>query len=366
MVLSACSRNEGPTAGAENSDERSEAPPTKLTLVAWEEYFAPEAIASFEKKFGVAVDYQTFGEVEELEARLKSQPESVDVAVVDSYNLNKFRKLRLLYPLDRKRLPNFRNIAATYLDRGWDPKNEFSVPYMWGTTLVAYRTDKISDPAPSWELLWDERYRGRVMMLDDSFDPLATAMLMLGKTIETRSGDDFEAATNRLVSQIRRVGVRYGSDNDVKERLASGEVWAAMCYSGDAAVVAEETGKVDYFIPREGAPQWLDSFAVGRDSRLTDLAHAFIDHMLEREIAAMNSNAVRYATPNAAAEPLLDEDLRNDPRIYPPADILARCTFLPYLDAEREALVSRHWHTVKRAYLEAQSSVLSLAAPDQQ
>jgi spermidine/putrescine transport system substrate-binding protein len=358
LLGAGCSHRE-PGASAEPAAKPSTA--AKLVLFSWEEYFAPEAIAEFEKESGIAVDYQTFGEVEEIEARLKSRPESVDVVVVDSFNLNKLRKLRLLHSLDKSLLPNFKNIAAEYQNLGSDPNNEFSVPYMWGTTLLAYRKDKIPDPGESWELLWSDRYRGKVMMLDDSFDPLATAMLMQGKRPDTVSEADYKAAAEKLIEQIHAVQVQYGSDSEVKERLKSGEVWAAMCYSGDAAMVAGEVAAVDYFIPREGAPKWLDSFAVARDSKAVVAAHAFINHMMKPEMAARNSNVVRYATPNMPAEAMLDDELRKDPRIYPPADVLKRCMFLPQLDAARESLVNRSWHAVKRAYSEAQASGLTQA-----
>ncbi|MGI8604218.1 MAG: ABC transporter substrate-binding protein [Verrucomicrobiales bacterium] len=338
----------------------------KLTVFAWADYFAPDALQNFADESGVSVHYETFGEVEEIEARLRSQPDSLDVVVVDSYNLNKLRKLRLLHPLDGAKLPNRRHLSERYLNRKSDLGNQFSVPYMWGTTLVAYRKDKIPEPELSWQLLWNDKYRGRIMMLDDSFDPLATALLMSGKTPETRASEDYAAAAARLIQQISAVDVRYGSDNEVKDKLLKGEAWAAMCYSGDAAVVAGEDENVDYFIPKEGAPQWLDSFAIARDSNEVETAHLFINFMMRPEIAARNSNVVRYATPNLAAEPLLDESLRNDPRIYPPAEVLSRCALLPELDAQREALVNRHWHSVKRAYSEAQSSVLTLSAPSSQ
>jgi spermidine/putrescine transport system substrate-binding protein len=323
---------------------------TSLVLYSWDDYCSLELLDRFEKETGIHVDYQKFEEPEEVEAKLRSDPRSIDVLVVDSFNLNKLRQLRLLRELDKSKLPNLQHMGSEFLNQECDPGNSVSVPYQWGTTLIAYRKDRIPEPARSWNLLWDPRYKGHVMMLDDSFEALAMTLILHGRPVNTLDPKDYELAERELLSHLEKQQARYLPANDLKEALVSGEVWAAMCYSGDAAFAAEKDDAIDFFVPKEGATKWIDSLGVARDTQVPEAAHRFLNFMMDPAVAALNGNFLRFATPNLAATALLDPELRNDERIYPPEEVLARCTFLPQLDAERDALVNRHWHAIHEAF----------------
>lgn len=323
--------------------------PGRLRLHSWSEYFDPQVLEDFERETGCQVVYEVFEDGEEVEARLRSEPETVDVAVIDSFTLGKWRKLSLLKRLDKSLLPNMRHISPRYLGQKFNEGNAFSVPYMLGTTVVAYRRDKVQPSEPSWSLLWDESLKGRVMMIEDRYDPVATALLLQGHSPASEVGAEYQAAAQALIDQLQRVEARYGSDADVREGLLSGEVWAAMCYNGDAAMIAEEDGQIDYFIPKEGAPEWVDNLVISRDSRNPKLSHAFLDFMMRPEVAARNSNYTRYANPNKDSLPHLDPELVQNPRVFMPPEAQARCVPVPPLTARLERLVHSAWHAVQSA-----------------
>lgn len=344
VLASGCSRTEPEGAAAGGAAEREGQ--RKLVLYGMPDYFNMELLDAFQRQTGVHVDYQGYEEADEVEARLRSDPGSVDVVIIDSFNLNKLRKLSLLHPLDKSAVPNLAHASTKFTNLDADPGNGYSVPYHWGTTLLAYRKDMIPQPELSWRLLWDPSLKGRVMMMQDSFEALAVAMLLQGKPPATLERADYEAASEMLMDHIKTMEARYGSDEEVREALADGTVAAAMCYSGDAAVVAAENPDVDFFIPKEGATLWVDCLAIARDTKEAAAAHAFLNFFMDPKVAAENANAIQFASTNAAADAFVDAGLRDDPRIYPPPEVMERLHRVPQLDAERDALVNKYWYPV--------------------
>jgi len=258
---------------------------------------------------------------------------------------------RLLTAVDRALLPNFGNVDPRYLNASFDLENHYSVPYMWGTTLLAYRKDKLGDaPNPSWALLFEDRMKDKISLLDERNECFGMAMLMRGVDV-SRAGEtaavDAVADVNRLVKEH---GAKLGSDNQMKDHLISGISWAALMYSGDAALIAQEHPEIGYLIPKEGAVVWVDNFAIPRDTRRPRNAHQFIDFMLEAKTAAASSNFLRYASTNRKALPLVDPALLADKTIYPPEETLKRCVYLPDWGPEFERIINRGWADARRFF----------------
>lgn len=343
MTLGACGKIE------ETASQPVDESPKVLTVYTWEEYFDLETLEAFEKKSGAKVVYATFENSDEMEAKLKSEPGKYDVIVADDSVLDRMWELKLIATLDHAKLPNLKNVSKDFLDVPHvDPGNEFSAPYTWGTTLVAYRTDKISEPEQSWGLLFDERVKGRVMMYNERREATSIPLIYFGHALNSEDPAHFEAARDLLVKQVDELHVRFGNDTAVREGLTDGSVWAAMCYSGDALRVADECEHVDFFIPEEGAPLWMDSYAITRDTTDGDLAHAFLDHMLDAKMAAMNINYAYYASPNKAAEEFIDKELLANEAINPSKEVLKRCRWYVKMNAERERMMNNVWQDVLR------------------
>ena len=335
-----------------------------VTVYTWEDYFDVETFAGFEEKTGAKVVYKTFESTDEMEAKLLSEPGEYDVIVADDSILDQMAEQRLIQELDHSLLPNLENIKEAYRTADYDPGNKLSAPYTWGTTLIAYRADKIDVEEKSWNLLWDERLKGKVMMYKEAYEVLSIPIIAQGNSLNTSDATHIGAAADRLIEQINKVDVRFASDLEVKECLADGSVWAAMCYSGDAAMAAAENENVKFFIPTEGAPLWVDSFAVTKDTKRKGLAHAFVNYMMDARVAAKNINYVCYASPNGAAEEFIDDELKADESINPPADVLRRCTFFAKKDALREKLLNEAWLRVHTAYRKTKTASTTLAEPE--
>ncbi|MDB4673641.1 spermidine/putrescine ABC transporter substrate-binding protein [Verrucomicrobiales bacterium] len=301
-----------------------------MNVITWEDYVAPEVLEAFTERTGIAVNLESFEDSEELIGRLSAYSHRYDVVIFDNASAHRVANMKLLRRLDRNRIPGMANLDQKFLNMDADPGNNYTVPYLWGSTLVAYRKDKIVDPEPSFKLLFEPNpeLTGKVMMIDDPVEMFGVAHIYSGRSTNSYDKKSLAAAAETLKQQRRNLEVQYGSDKDVRDGLASGEVWAAMCYSGDAAWVAEDHEEVGYFFPKEGATLWLDIMAVARDSRNIDAAYKFINFVLEPEIGAMNANHLWYATPNAKAMPLLSEELLQDQALFPPKSVVKNSEFL--------------------------------------
>ncbi|MCP4849256.1 MAG: spermidine/putrescine ABC transporter substrate-binding protein [Verrucomicrobiaceae bacterium] len=321
----------------------------KVRLISWSEYFDPEVFKSFAKETGIEVEYITFEDPDELEARLASEPGAFDLVVTDDLSINRLAELHLLQPLDKAALPHSKNIAREYMGKAFDPGNEVSLPYLWGTTLIAFRSDKIEDPGESWKALWNEEYAGKAMVFGDRTEGLGIGLIANQLPINSSDPKELDVASDALLAAIKNVGMKFGSDATVRDGLESGEIWIASCYSGDAAMVAEDNENVSFFIPKEGAPLWMDNFSIPSDARNVAAAHALIDYMLRPEPAAMNANFTWYGSTNREAEKFISEELLADESVNPSAEVRARCQFYYKSDTHREVLLNAAWGRVQEA-----------------
>ena len=215
-----------------------------LVLYTWGDYFSEDALALFTERTGQDVDYQTFENADVMIEHLKSAPENYDVLVVDDVMVKWLQTQKLARRLDHKKLPHMEHIGEKFLGPQYDQGNEYSVPYMWGTTLLAYRSDKIESPGESWKTLLDPTVKGKVMLLEERTDCYPALLLALGYDANSENLSEIEEATDLLVRLVEEQDAVFASDVEIKEALDSGDCWIALAYSGDAASVAEENENV--------------------------------------------------------------------------------------------------------------------------
>ena len=313
-----------------------------LRLLNWAEYLDEGVLAAFTERTGIPVELTTFSSCAEMMSMVKVNPAAHDLVIVDDSVIATLIELRLLQPLDPARLHGLEHLESRFLNLPADPGNRYSVPYLWGTTLLAYRTDHVAAPPTSWSALWDTNYAGHVMMLDDSQEDFGAALLTLGHSINTTNAAAIEQARQKLLAQ-RPLVRRYADFLSIKAALDAGDGWLGPLYSGDAALLAETNGLVASVIPAEGAALWVDSFAIPRDAEHPEAAHRFISFLLEPAIAASNAAALASATPNRTALPLLPAEQRADANLYPAPEILRRCELYHRLDQGRMRLFNAAW-----------------------
>ena len=323
---------------------------SKVVVLTCDEYFDPDVLLKFTKETGIEVEIQPYLSTEEMEERLKSNPQNYDVVVAEQGAIAQLRVGRLLLPLDTTLLTNHKNLDERHLKMPFDPENKFSVPYMWGITTLAYRKDHFATPPEeSINLLYDPKLTGKVSLLNDRNECFAVGLRKAGHAVKDITPEQMLQATDSVLELIRKQRARFGSDNEVKEHLISGESSVAMIYNGDAQIIAQEHENIRCFIPREGAVMWVDSFAIPRDATHAVNAHKFINFLIQGEIAAQGSNYLRYASPNKAAEPFIDPSLSSDPIVYPSEEVRATLYPMPLWTRDSLRVMNNGWHLIREA-----------------
>ena len=320
-----------------------------LNVYNWSDYIAEDTIPKFEAETGIKVNYDVFDSNELVEAKLLAGSSGYDVVVPSGFFLERQVAAGLFLPLDKSKLPNLANMDPDVMKAtaAHDPDNKFAVDYMWGTTAIGYNVAKVKErlgdqAIDTWDLVFKPELVSKladcgVTLLDAPAEVMASALNYLGLDPNSESPDDLKKAEDLLMSI--RPHVRYFNSSQYIDDLGNGEVCLSVGYSGDVFIArdaASEAGagvEVNYVIPKEGALKWFDLFAIPADAPHVDNAYKFIDFMLRPDIAAANTNYVFYASGNKAALELIDAEVKDDPAIYPTAEISAK--LFPLFDAGR-------------------------------
>jgi putrescine transport system substrate-binding protein len=309
-----------------------------LNIYNWSDYIAEDTIAAFENETGIKVNYDVYDSNEVLEGKLLAGKSGYDIVVPSASFLERQIAAGLFAEIDKSTLSNYGNLDKEIMKRlqEHDPGNKFAVPYMWGTTGIGFNVAKVKErlgadaPTDTWSLILDPKVAAKladcgISVLDAPSEVFDIARNYLGLNPISTSTADLEKATALL--QSVRPHLKYFHSSSYIDDLANGELCVAMGWSGDvfqAIDDAAEGVEVAYTIPAEGAVIWFDVMAIPADAPHKDAAHAFIDYILRPEVVSKISDAVFYANPNAKATPLVSDEVKNDPAIYPPAEVQAR------------------------------------------
>ena len=335
-----------------------------VNIYNWSDYIDPAVIADFTKKTGIKVRYDTFDSNDTLETKLLAGKSGYDVVVPTAYFLERQIKAGLFQKLDKSKLPNLANVWPEVSSRlaTYDPGNQFAVNYMWGTTGIGYNVEKVravlgpDAKIDSWDIVFKPENLARfkdcgVMMLDSSDDIMPAALRYLGLDPNGKNPADLEKAAE-LLTKIRP-SVRKFHSSEYLTALATGEICLVVGWSGDIkqaqkrAQEARNKVEIGYAIPKEGAQMWFDNFAVPKDARNVEEAHAFIDYMLLPEVAAKNSNFISYANGNLASQKLIDKSVRDDRAVYPYEAAMKSLYTITAHDPKTQRLMNRLWTRVK-------------------
>jgi len=308
-----------------------------LNVYNWSDYVAEDTISGFEERTGIKVNYDVFDSNEVLEAKLLAGSTGYDVVVPSASFLERQIKAGVFGELDRSALTNYGNLDPAIMQRIalHDPDNKYAVPYMWGTTGIGYNEAMVqaalpNAPVDSWDMLFDPEVVSKfadcgVTLLDAPTEVFSAALAYLGKDANSQDLDDLKAA-EALLAKIRPY-VRYIHSSQQINDLANGEICVAMGWSGDIMIAADRASEaengveISYAIPKEGTIIWFDMLAVPTDAPHPGNAHLFINYLLEPEVIAEVSNYVYYANPNVKSTEFVDEEVTEDPGIYPPQEV---------------------------------------------
>nr|WP_325169922.1 polyamine ABC transporter substrate-binding protein [Pseudomonas sp. Au-Pse12] len=335
-----------------------------LRVYNWSDYIAPDTLKKFEAETGIHVTYDVFDSNETLEARLLTGKSGYDIVVPSNSFLAKQIKAGVYQELDKSKLPNWKNLNPVLLKNASasDPGNAHAFPYMWGSIGIGYNPDKVKAalgtdaPINSWDLLFKPENAEKlkacgISFLDSPTEMLPAALHYLGYPVTSK--DKAQILEAEALFMKIRPSVTYFHSSKYISDLANGNICVAVGYSGDvlqARSRAEEAGnkeKVAFSIPKEGAGSFYDMMAIPKDATNVDNAYLFMNFLMRADIIAEVTNSLGYSNANAAATPLVDEAIRNDPASYPPQDVLATLYAVPDQPIAIQRVMNRGWTRIK-------------------
>ena len=289
---------------------------SELHLFAWSEYVPQEVIDGFTRETGVPVSYETYSSGEEMLAKLLASHGAYDLIQPSDYTAEAMIKAGMLRPIDFDQVPNLKNIAPEFLHLAHDPGQKFTVPYMTGTVGIVINTEKVAGPIRGFGDLFQEKYRGRIVVLNDNREIVSWALAALGLPINDLSPANLARVRPLLARWLPLVKV-FDSDSP-KTALLNGDVDLGVVWSGEAALLWNESHKFQYILPAEGVHFFVDLLAIPRTAAHPEEAQRFINYILRPEVSALISKKFPYTNPNAAARRLLTAEQLANPASYPP------------------------------------------------
>ncbi|MEK4424265.1 ABC transporter substrate-binding protein [Solibacillus sp. FSL K6-1523] len=288
-----------------------------LTIFNWGEYIDTDLIKKFEKETGINVIYETFDSNEAMLTKIQQGGSAYDVAVPSEYTVESMKEDNLLIPLDHTLIPNMKNVNEDFLNLSFDPNNEFSLPYFWGTVGIVYNPNLIEDHLTfeSWDDLWDESLKRKVFLVDGSREVIGMGLNTIGESLNVKDDTILRQATNKLITLSPNIKAIIG--DEITPLMINNEASVALTWSGQAADMLSENEELNYAVPEEGSNLWFDNMVIPKTSKNVEGAHKFINFMLDPENAAQNADYVGYSTPNEAAWAIMDPEVITDERFYP-------------------------------------------------
>ena len=318
----------------------------RLNVMNWGDYVAPQTIAMFEKEFSVRVRYATYENNEELFGKIMSGNSGWDVVFPTHNRIEPLRSLGLIAPLDQKRLSTG-NLFARFQNPLWDPSLDWSVPYMWTTSGIAYNRSKFPFEPTSWADLWRAETRGKMTMLDDVDDVFGAALAKLGFLYNSPNADELRKAQRELIAQ--KPLVRAYISTEARDQMVAGDVLIAETFATTAQLAIDGNAALSYVLPKEPYAAYCDCAVILKESKRGDLAHEFLNFMLRPAISAEIAQTIRTATPNEKAFQLLPAETQGSKTLYPDALVLARAEWPLTLPPEIVRLRDRLWTEAKSA-----------------
>ncbi len=337
---------------------------TQLNVYNWSDYIAKDTISNFEKQSGVKVKYDNYDSDDTLQAKLLTGNSGYDIVVPTSNYAGKQIAAGIFSPLDKSKIPNLKYLdpALMNLVAGADPGNKYVVPWAWGTTGLGYNVTKVQQilgkgaALDSWDILFKPENLSKlkacgVSVLDAPDQVFAATLHYIGKDPMSTNPADYQAAA-AVLKKIRPYITQFNSSGYIND-MVGGDICFTYGWSGDVviakhrAIEAKKAYKIEYYIPKGGAPVWFDVMAIPKDAAHKDAALQWINYIETPQVHAAITNAVYYPSANAEAKKYVDPKIANDPAVYPSADVVKTLFLLKPLPPEIQRLQTRLWTEIK-------------------
>ena len=346
-MLSNCRQNISDVQSDEQSDGSGNAVNSgsgTLHVYTWSGYTDDVMINRFTEKTGIDVVVDIYDSNETMLARMQAGGgDAYSIIYPSEYMVQEMLALDMLIAFDPSRLQNLDGMFFDqWQDPVYDPGNQHSIPFSWGTTGLLYNQSVVTPPLEDWSYLWDnaEQLDKRMILLDDMRETMAAVLKSLGYSINSTDPTQIEEAYQRLV-ELKPYLANFQSFG-YEDQLLGGDLLVAMSYSSEAIPVTLEDERMTYVVPESGATLWTDTIVIPKSAPNLDAAYEWINYLLEPEVAQLAVENLYFATPLKAAYEILSDDLKQNENLFPPEEVLANCEGLAPVD-EATALYEQYW-----------------------
>ena len=330
LTLSGCKPAE-PEAKSEGKLVIEGSEGNKLAFYNWDTYIGENTLSDFKAASGVEVNMTLFANNDELFAKFRAGNPGFDVIMPSNEYVARMIEAKMLAPLDHAKIPNKKNLLPEFQDADFDPGRKYSMPYTWLVLGIGYRKSAMKGGVipDSWKYLYDSaEYKGRMSLLSESADVFRLGFKYLGKSVNDATPELIKQVEDMLIKQ--KANIKNFHDDNGQDLLMSKEVDIVLEYNGDIAQKETEDPDLAFVVPKEGSLLNSDCMCIPTGAPNPNNAHAFINFLLDGQNGANITKTILYPTPNAAAKALMDDTYKNNPTIFPPADVMAKCEYGKY------------------------------------
>jgi len=317
-----------------------------LNIYAWGGEIPKIIILKFEQETGIRVHFSTYDSNEIMYAKLKSSHKNIyDLIIPSAYFVERMRNQGMLMAIDHAQLSHYKNIAKNFLNHPYDPHNGYSIPYIWGSTGIFYNTRFIKQPITRWEQLWDKHWTEQLMLLDDSREIFAIALMKLGYSPNDENPEHIKAAYTALMAL--RPNIKLFATEGVQATVIDEDAHIGVIWNSDALKAQRENSNIRYVYPKEGYVIWLDCLAIPQNASHIREAYQFINFLLRPDIAKQISLREGIALTNQAAFDNLPKSMQENTTLYPQKNQLKHATYQHNMSEASMNLYSQYWQQFK-------------------
>ncbi|MFL0251843.1 spermidine/putrescine ABC transporter substrate-binding protein [Clostridium neuense] len=309
-VLTGCGRSSG--AGSSSGGGI-------LNVFNWTEYLPKSVINEFEKKYNIKVNYTTYSSNEEMLAKIQASGGQYDIAVASDYMVDIMKKQDLLEKVDKDKVTNLKNIGDQYKNLSFDPKNEYSVPYLCGNVVTVVNTKKFPQGISSYSDLWNSKFKGSMVVLNDERALIGMTLKKLGYSFNETNKSRLDEAKSEL--QKLKPNIKIFDSDSPKTALINGEAAVGYCWTAEAYLAEKDNKDLKTFFPKEGMYAFEDNFVIPKGAKNKENAELFINFILQPKVSAEISKAYPYTNPNEAARKYIGNECLNNKTLYPDKEV---------------------------------------------
>lgn len=318
-----------------------------LNLYIWSGELPSSVIRQFEKETGIKVNVSTYDNNEIMYTKLRTMKHaSYDIVLPSSYFVERMGRQNMLEPLDKRKVPNYKNLNPSFLNPAYDPESKYGIPHVWGVTGIFYNSNYFKPGSiKKWADLWDARFQDQLMLLDDTREIFSIGLMVLGYSPNDKDPEHIKAAFLKLKTLIPNVKV-FSSDmvvsNIIDEDANVGTAW-----NGDTFKAQNENKNVNFVFPEEGFVIWVDNFVIPKNAAHKDNAYLFLNYVLRSDIGKEIALYTHYPTANLAAQKMLPKEIRDNAIVYPSKDVMKRGKFQRDVGEDTLAVYEKYWEQLK-------------------